>query len=191
MRVGKLPSVEDGETDRLGGGKGRGEGLRVVGGWGGGICPTFSPGFGAGPPAPPWGALELTLADLWGEAPSLAQALQQERTCTSPQRLSKLRFGVHVANPRGPMWTWGGWDRPQPLTAGMWRWGAGWAGPRNLSLGPAPRSPRILALPLSAQPQGASALSGLASLGAPPLLGLWGAPENTAVPTATKMAKTC
>lgn len=37
--------------------------------------------------------------NLSGEAPSLAQLLTPERTRTSQQQLSKLRFGGHVADP--------------------------------------------------------------------------------------------
>lgn len=114
------------------------------------------------PPALPRGAPELPSSDLWGEVPSLARAFKPERTRTSPQQISKLWFGgscgqpcPDLANPRGPMWTWGGWDRPRPLPLsgcrdrGLDRLAE--TDPRDLSLGPvgqrlwlpSPYSPRI------------------------------------------------
>lgn len=160
VRVGKLPSVEGGEMDRLGGGH-----LPHILSMALGLVPLLLPG-----------VLLSSLCLTFGERrPHLLKPSNRKGHALLHSDFQSCGLGVHVANPaldlanpRGPMWTWGGWNRPQPLPLpGCGDGGAGWAGPRNLSLGSAPCSPRILALCSLSQPQQASALSGLASLERP------------------------
>lgn len=86
--------------------------------WDGGLCC----GFGVGPPLFPGELLSSPRLICGERCPHLLEPSNRKGHALFHGNFQSCGLGVHVtnpapdlANPWGPMWTSGGWDRPQPL----------------------------------------------------------------------------